>query len=69
VHPRAGVDNVEKRKALTLPELQLRPFGCPAGSHSLYGLDRGLLSLQMSVKQRRPQHALLLLLLLLLLFI
>jgi hypothetical protein len=28
--PRAGLDEVEKRKFLTLPGLELRPFGCLA---------------------------------------
>jgi hypothetical protein len=27
VDPRAGLDDVEKRKFLTLPELELRPLG------------------------------------------
>jgi hypothetical protein len=30
--PRGGLDDVEKRKFLTLPELERRPLGCPAGS-------------------------------------
>jgi hypothetical protein len=30
VDPRAGLDNVEKRKFLILPELELRPLGRPA---------------------------------------
>jgi hypothetical protein len=30
VDPRAGLDEVEKRKFLTLPGLELRPLGCPA---------------------------------------
>jgi hypothetical protein len=29
VDPRAGLDDVEKRKFLTLPGLNLRPFGHP----------------------------------------
>jgi hypothetical protein len=36
VDHRAGLDDVEKRKFLTLPELKLRPLGCPARSQSLY---------------------------------
>jgi hypothetical protein len=32
VVPRAGVDDVEKRKFLTLPVLELRPLGRPARS-------------------------------------
>jgi hypothetical protein len=38
VDPRAGLDNVEKRKFLTLPGLELRPLGRPARSHLLYRL-------------------------------
>jgi hypothetical protein len=36
---RAGLDDVEKRKFLTLPGLELRPLRCPARSQSLYGLS------------------------------
>jgi hypothetical protein len=35
VDPRAGLDNVEKRKYLTLPGPELRPLGRPACSKSL----------------------------------
>jgi hypothetical protein len=38
VGPRAGLDNVEKTKFLTLPGLELRPLGHPARSQSLYWL-------------------------------
>jgi hypothetical protein len=38
VDPRAGLDNVEKRKFLTLPGLELRSCGRPASSQSLYRL-------------------------------
>jgi hypothetical protein len=38
VGPRAGLDDVEKRKFLTLSGLELLPFGCPARSQSLYRL-------------------------------
>jgi hypothetical protein len=38
VSHRAGLDNVEKRKFCTLPELELRPLGCTARSQSLYRL-------------------------------
>jgi hypothetical protein len=38
VDPRAGLGDVEKRKLLTLPELELRPLGHPARSQSLYRL-------------------------------
>jgi hypothetical protein len=36
VDPRAGLDDVEKRKFLTLSGLELRPFGRLARSQSLY---------------------------------
>jgi hypothetical protein len=39
VGPRAGLDDVEKRKFLTLPRLELRPLGRPARSQSLYRLS------------------------------
>jgi hypothetical protein len=32
LEPRAGLDDVEKRKFLTLPGLELRPLGRPARS-------------------------------------
>jgi hypothetical protein len=35
VDPKAGLDDVEKRKFLTLPGLELRSLGCPAHSQSL----------------------------------
>jgi hypothetical protein len=38
VGPRAGLDDVEKRKFLTLTGLDLRPLGCPARRQSLYRL-------------------------------
>jgi hypothetical protein len=38
VNPRAGLDDVEKTKFLTLAGLELRPLGRPARSHSLYRL-------------------------------
>jgi hypothetical protein len=38
VDPGAGLDDVEKRKFLTIPVLELRPLGRPARSHSLYRL-------------------------------
>jgi hypothetical protein len=34
--PRAGLDNVEKGKYLTVPGLELRPLGRPVRSQSLY---------------------------------
>jgi hypothetical protein len=36
VDPRAGLDDVEKRKFLTLLGLELRPLSRPARSQSLY---------------------------------
>jgi hypothetical protein len=36
VGPRAGLDDVEKRKFLTLPGLELQPLGRPACRHFLY---------------------------------
>jgi hypothetical protein len=38
VDPRAGLDDVEKRKFLTLPGLKPRPLGRPARDQSLYRL-------------------------------
>jgi hypothetical protein len=38
VDPRARLDDVKKRKFLTLPGLELGPLGRPARSHSLYRL-------------------------------
>jgi hypothetical protein len=38
VDPRAGLHDVEKRKFLTLPGLELRRLGYPARSQSLYRL-------------------------------
>jgi hypothetical protein len=40
VDSRAGLDNVEKRKFLTLLGLELQPLGHPAHSQSLYRLLR-----------------------------
>jgi hypothetical protein len=36
--PTAGLDDMEKRKLLTLPGLDLRPLGCPGHSQSFYRL-------------------------------
>jgi hypothetical protein len=41
VGPRAGLDDVEKRKFFTLPELQLRPLSHPARNQSLHRLPVG----------------------------
>jgi hypothetical protein len=38
VDPRAGLDDMEKRKILPLPGLELRPLGRPARRQSLYRL-------------------------------
>jgi hypothetical protein len=45
VDPRVCLADVEKRKFLTLPGLELRPFGHPARSQSLYRLGYELLRL------------------------
>jgi hypothetical protein len=42
VDPRTGLDNVEKRKFLTVPGLQLRPLCRPAYNQSLSRLMEGL---------------------------
>jgi hypothetical protein len=39
VGPRAGMDDVENRKFLTLPGLELRPLGHPARSQSVDGVN------------------------------
>jgi hypothetical protein len=39
VGPRASLYDVEKRKFLTLPRLELRPLGRPARNQSLYRLS------------------------------
>jgi hypothetical protein len=39
VRPRANLDNVKKRKFLTLPGLEFRPLGRPARSQSLNRLS------------------------------
>jgi hypothetical protein len=36
VGPRAGLDHLEKKKFLTLPGLEFRPFVYPSRSQSLY---------------------------------
>jgi hypothetical protein len=38
VDSRAGLDDLEKRKFLTLPGLKLRPLSCRAHSQSVYRL-------------------------------
>jgi hypothetical protein len=38
VNPRAGLDDIEERKFLTLPGLELRILGRPARYQSLYRL-------------------------------
>jgi hypothetical protein len=38
MHPRAGLEGVEKKNFLTPPGLELRPLGRPARSQSLYRL-------------------------------
>jgi hypothetical protein len=39
VGPRTGLDDVERRKFLTLPGLEFHPLGRPARSQSLYRLS------------------------------
>jgi hypothetical protein len=39
VDPRAGLDDMEKRKSLTTPRLELRPLGRPVRSQLLYRLS------------------------------
>jgi hypothetical protein len=39
VDPRAGLDDMEKWKFLTLAELEIRPLGRPVRSQSLYRLS------------------------------
>jgi hypothetical protein len=38
VDHRAGLEDVDKRKFLTLPGLEIRPLACPSRSQSLYRL-------------------------------
>jgi hypothetical protein len=40
MEPRAGLDDVEKRKFLALPELELKPFVRRAHIQSLYILSK-----------------------------
>jgi hypothetical protein len=40
VDPGPGLDDVEERKFLTLPGIELRPLGRPARSQSLYRLRK-----------------------------
>jgi hypothetical protein len=49
VNPRAGLHNVEKRKFLTLPGLELRPLGHSARIPSLYRLHNWVLILIINV--------------------
>jgi hypothetical protein len=43
VGPRTGLDDVERRKILPLPGLELRPLGLPGHSHIIYKLKHTLL--------------------------
>jgi hypothetical protein len=62
VDPRAGLDDVKKRKFLTLPGPELRPLGRPARSQSLYRLPylgscrRGLISLWLYKENSKLQN-------------
>jgi hypothetical protein len=50
VKPRAGLDEVEKRKFFNLPGLELLPLGHPARSQSLYRLRySGCISILFSI--------------------
>jgi hypothetical protein len=42
VDPRAGLDDVKKRKCLTLPELELLPFCRPASRYTNYAIPAEL---------------------------
>jgi hypothetical protein len=58
VGPRAGLDDLDKRKFLTLPGLELRPISRPAGSESLYRLSYVLTNniwCQQELRPRRPR--------------
>jgi hypothetical protein len=58
VDPRAGLDDAEKRKFLTLPGLEFRPLGRPAYSQSLYRLGYpGSLKLILHNKNQAPYAA------------
>jgi hypothetical protein len=49
---RAGLDDMEKRKFLTLPGLELRPLGRPASRQSLYRLRySGSYGIQCSIEK------------------
>jgi hypothetical protein len=55
VDPRASLDDVEKRKFLTLLGLKLRPLGRPARSQSLYRLSYPSSWFRFSVQRRNGQ--------------
>jgi hypothetical protein len=54
VGPRAGLDDLEKRKFLTLPGHELRPFGRPARRQSLYRLRYQVIVKEMYVQLVSP---------------
>jgi hypothetical protein len=56
VDPRAGLDDVEKRKFLTLSGLELQPLGRPTRSQSLYQLR--YLGVKMFLRSMRIDHIL-----------
>jgi hypothetical protein len=57
VDPRAGLNDLEKLKFLTLPGLQLQPLGRPACRQSLYQiLYRGTSSLHIVTGKSRSIH-------------
>jgi hypothetical protein len=55
--PRAGLDDVEKRKFLPLPGLELRHLGRPARSQSLYRPQRYRLRYPGSTPVKVPKNA------------
>jgi hypothetical protein len=60
VDPRAGLDDMEKRKFLTLRGLEFRPFGGPARSQSLSRLpvfDDGLSESLQNMRKYATQYA------------
>jgi hypothetical protein len=50
---RAGLDEMEKRKFLTLPGLEIRPLGRPSRSQSLYRLRYPGTNLSLHIAKNR----------------
>jgi hypothetical protein len=57
VEPRAGLDDVEKRKFLTLPGIELLPLGRPTCTQSLYRLHSSGSLLFENKKEMLPHTA------------